>query len=301
MPREFYSHGKLLLSGEYAILDGALGLAIPTKFGQSLKFTPSPYNLLDWKSFDSDGQPWFEAKLELPKFKISSTTDQETADRLLEILATAKTLNNSFLESGGGLVETNLTFPRNWGLGTSSTVVNNLANWAEVDPYLLLQKTFGGSGYDIACAQHSSPITYQLQNGQPKVQKVDFDPPYKEKLFFVYLNQKRNSREAISNYRSLQFEKSLLVEKLSALTTKMIKCSTLDEFDSLLDEHEELLSKVLGIPPVKSKLFSDYSGATKSLGAWGGDFILATGSQKHQAYFKEKGYSTILPYTELAL
>ena len=32
MIKNYYSNGKLLLSGEYAILDGAEGWAIPTKF-----------------------------------------------------------------------------------------------------------------------------------------------------------------------------------------------------------------------------------------------------------------------------
>lgn len=33
-----FSHGKLLLSSEYVILDGALALAIPTQMGQSFSF-----------------------------------------------------------------------------------------------------------------------------------------------------------------------------------------------------------------------------------------------------------------------
>ena len=32
----FYSHGKLLLTGEYTILKGANALAIPCKMGQTL-------------------------------------------------------------------------------------------------------------------------------------------------------------------------------------------------------------------------------------------------------------------------
>ena len=32
----FYSNGKLLITGEYVVLDGAKALALPTKFGQSL-------------------------------------------------------------------------------------------------------------------------------------------------------------------------------------------------------------------------------------------------------------------------
>ena len=35
----FYGHGKLLLTGEYAVLDGAKALSIPTRFGQSLEVT----------------------------------------------------------------------------------------------------------------------------------------------------------------------------------------------------------------------------------------------------------------------
>ena len=34
-------------------------------------------------------------------------------------------------------------------------------------------------------------------------------------------------------------------------------------------------------------LFNDFKGAIKSLGAWGGDFILATAKQDPTAYFKD--------------
>jgi len=30
----FYSNGKLLITGEYLVLDGAKALALPTKYGQ---------------------------------------------------------------------------------------------------------------------------------------------------------------------------------------------------------------------------------------------------------------------------
>jgi len=38
--RTFYSHGKLLLTAEYVILDGAKALALPTKFGQEMEISP---------------------------------------------------------------------------------------------------------------------------------------------------------------------------------------------------------------------------------------------------------------------
>ena len=68
-------------------------------------------------------------------------------------------------------------------------------------------------------------------------------------------------------------------------------------FETLMAQHENEISKALGIPPIKTKLFPDYPGAIKSLGAWGGDFILVTGNETSIDYFREKGYDTIIPYT----
>lgn len=36
MTSEYYSNGKLLLTGEYVVLEGFEGLALPTVFGQKL-------------------------------------------------------------------------------------------------------------------------------------------------------------------------------------------------------------------------------------------------------------------------
>ena len=34
---QYYGHGKLLIAGEYYLLDGARGLALPTKLGQRME------------------------------------------------------------------------------------------------------------------------------------------------------------------------------------------------------------------------------------------------------------------------
>ena len=47
------------------------------------------------------------------------------------------------------------------------------------------------------------------------------------------------------------------------------------------------------------KFFKDYSGEIKSLGAWGGDFILAAGPSSSIEYFQNKGFKTILSYNEM--
>lgn len=302
MEKEFYSNGKLLLSGEYAILDGALGLAIPTSYGQSLHVTPTTSGFLEWASLDENDEVWFTVKLDISNLEVISTSNEAIAKVLVTLLLEANTQNPLLLtDSDGFQIETRLTFPKSWGLGTSSTLINNLAQWARVDAYQLLWNAFGGSGYDIACAQHNSPITYQLQNGEPKVQEINFDPIFKDSLYFVHLNQKQSSKEAITNYREQQFDKPQLIKNISSITQKIINASTLSGFESLMEEHEALLSNILNIAPVKQQLFPDYFGMIKSLGAWGGDFVLATGDNKTIPYFKSKGYHTIIPYSKMVL
>lgn len=302
MEKEFYSNGKLLLSGEYAILDGALGLAIPTSYGQSLHVTPTKSGFLEWTSFDENKNIWFSAKFDLESLNVVSTSDEAMAQTLLTLLLEANAQNPLLLtDSDGFQIETHLTFPRSWGLGTSSTLINNMAQWARVDAYQLLWNVFGGSGYDIACAQYNFPITYQLVDGVPKVEVIDFNPIFKNSLYFVHLNQKQSSKEAITNYRAQQFDKSELIKKVSRLTQKIIDTSTLSGFESLMEEHEALLSSILKIEPVKQRLFPDYFGMMKSLGAWGGDFVLATGDDKTISYFKSKGYPTVIPYSKMIL
>ena len=300
MEQEFYSNGKLLLSSEYAILDGAQGLAIPTKYGQSLVVKSIEKPVLHWKSIAYDGTIWFEAEFAMNNYIINNTTNSEVAQTLQKLLVEAKRQNPNFISEEKGVEAiSNLTFPREWGLGSSSTLINNIAQWANVNAYHLLWNAFGGSGYDIACAQHDFPITYTLKNGLPQVAQAKFNPPFKDSLYFVYLNQKQNSKKAIEAYRGQAFDRGQLVNQLSSITQKMIQTTSLAQFEALIEEHEAILSEVLGLQPVKSRLFPDYNEAIKSLGAWGGDFVLVTGDESSIVFFKEKGFETIFSYNQM--
>lgn len=302
MEKEYYSNGKLLLSGEYAILDGAKGWAVPTKYGQYLKVTGTKSKFLTWKSLDEKGGVWFEARYELESMNELFASNTEISKRLREILIEARALNPHFLKDPSGCyVETKLTFPRDWGLGTSSTLINNIAQWAQVNAHQLLAKTFGGSGYDVACAQYPKSILYQINDGLPSVLEHDYSSNFTQSLFFIYLNRKQNSDDAIKKYRALSVDRKELVSRISQITQQMVLSKTIDDFEFLMAWHEKELSKALGKPTIKSKLFPDYQGAIKSLGAWGGDFILATGSEVSMDYFKQKGYKTILPFSEMVL
>lgn len=297
--QRYYSNGKLLLSGEYLILDGALGLALPTSYGQSMEISPITDGLLIWESFSETNQAWFKAEFDLNNLTVEQYEgDYKIASTLQKILQKAKNLNSEFLKSDQGyVVKTYLDFPRNWGLGTSSTLINNIAQWAEVDAYQLLFESFGGSGYDIACAKSDGAVTYKLKDGIPLSTEVTFDPPFKDQLYFVHLNKKQISKDSIQEYKKATTANSEYLEKVTKLTEEMLNCSTLKAFDSLLAEHESILSKVLKKQPVQELLFKDFKGQTKSLGAWGGDFILATGDKQTPEYFIQKGFETVIPYS----
>lgn len=297
----FYSNGKLLLTSEYLVLDGALALALPTKYGQSLVVKSSTSSFIDWKSFDENDAVWFEDTILLDDFDLlKQDGDNPISEKLIEILIAAKQLNPDFNISHVAL-ETHLTFPREWGLGTSSTLINNVASWAQVDPYELLELTFGGSGYDIACAQLSTPLTYRLTDKSRDIQTIDFNPEFKDSLYFVYLNKKQNSRDAINVYRKNTADLSEAITLINDITKSIINCKTLAEFEVLISQHEHIIGNIIKQKPVKERLFPDFEGAIKSLGAWGGDFVLATTKENPSTYFKSKGFDTVISYQNLIL
>ena len=306
----YYSNGKLLLTGEYLVLDGAKSLAIPTKFGQDLIVEKIKEAQIIWGSFTHTGECWFEAVFDLKKLRlVNCTFNSENegnadviAETLLSVLREAKGLNPDFLNSENGfLVKTNLTFPRNWGLGSSSTLINSIAAWAKVDAFKLLWNSFKGSGYDIACAQNNSSIFYQIENKEPVVNQVEFNPVFKEKLFFVHLNKKQDSKEGIAKFRESNINFDQEIKRISAISDAFLNANTLEYFESLIVEHERIISSIIKLKPIKEKLFPDYFGEIKSLGAWGGDFVLVTGNSETPGYFKNKGFETILTYSEMIL
>ena len=305
MKKEYYSNGKLLITGEYSVLDGATAFALPTKFGQSLIIEEGANAIIEWKSFDSDGSVWFEDRISFLDISNSNTSEKTASVRntLIEILREAYLLNPSFLNNSEGYgISTHLSFPRNWGLGTSSTLINNIAQWTQVDAFELLKNSFGGSGYDIACAQNNSPILYHLANGKPIVEKATFMPEFIENIYFVYLDKKQSSKSAIASYyKNKKTNLEVTVAQINELTQDVLKAKTLEEFTIAIDKHETVMSSILEIEKVKKTLFPDFLGSIKSLGAWGGDFVLVLSKENPSDYFKKKGYEVIVPYQKMIL
>ncbi|NHM04911.1 GYDIA family GHMP kinase [Flavobacterium celericrescens] len=299
----FYSNGKLLLTGEYVVLDGAKALAVPTRFGQNLVVKKGSNQLIKWVSFDADETIWFQDTITFEEIKNKSLneTNDKIKNTLIEILYQAFMQQPDFLTTEGYEIETHLTFPRIWGLGTSSTLINNIGQWLQIDAFELLSKSFGGSGYDVACAQTNLPIIYQLENEIPHFKAIHFNPQFKENIHFVYLNQKQSSKSAISNYLTQRHKTGKIISKINTITYQAIDCKEGKEFAKLMEQHEIIMSDVLETKTVQEKLFPDFKGVVKSLGAWGGDFVMVLSKENPKDYFLQKGYTTVLSYEEMVL
>ena len=310
--RHFHSHGKFLLTGEYLVLKSALALALPLKLGQSLEVEEldSSNNRLLWEAFQPEGE-WFSVTLNPETLEIIGCDDQPKAEKLAQILKAVKQLNPKAFEGNGLKFTTHLDFDPNWGLGSSSTLIANLARWANVNPYELLKLTFGGSGYDLACATAEEPIYYQLspkvpepvEGPTPMVETVGFNPSFAHHLFFVYQGQKQNSSKEIKAFLEKENPVDLQkdIEAVSEISRAVPKCQNLDEFGLLMQCHERIIARCIGQEPVQ-KRFPDFEGVLKSLGAWGGDFILAAtpwDEGQVRTYFKKMGLKVVFKYNEI--
>jgi len=306
--QNFHSPGKLLLTGEYLVLKGAEAIGLKCKFGQSLEVQKSSNSFHSWTALDLDGNVWFELKFKLEKhsFRVfddygSNGISKEKVELLFKLLEYVYAEEPQLFETALSFT-TRLEFKREWGLGSSSTLIANLSKWAGSDPFELLDESFGGSGYDVAVAMQNAHTLFERRKGKAFSKTIEFNPDFKDEIFFVYLNEKRNSREAIASfYKNIGSEELLsYVQNVNAINQRILSAKSLEEFEKALFEHETILSKILKEKPVKERLFADYKGGIcKSLGAWGGDFILVTGEKENWAYFRDKGFDTILAYEEI--
>ncbi len=275
--------------------------------GQSteVEFTPGPVARIKWLAFDPNGL-WFDAVLEVSDDRsvvVRKASDNLVADKLLAILGAATRINGNFLRASGNYSITNrLEFNREWGWGSSSTLIANLARWADIDPFELNGRTARGSGYDIACAGADKPLFFFVEKGLPRINTVDFHPGFYEHFAFIYLGRKQDTPAEIHRFFNEINPADEAIREISGISTQITRTSSLKDFNQLIDRHERLISDLLGRPTVKEILFPDFKGSVKSLGAWGGDFILASSDMSYTdivSYFKVKNYTLAFSWNEI--
>ena len=320
----YKSNGKLLLTGEYLVLKGATALALPLKLGQSLdvEALEENENRIYWnaykKSTDNgkqttdivhNPQPWFSVVLDKTDFSVIETDDNEKAERLSSIMSKVKSLNdNVFNDSHDYKFNTLLDFDPQWGLGSSSTLINNVSEWAEIDPYALLDSTFKGSGYDIACAKSNEPIFYKVNRQQSTdngriIEIANFNPEFKDNLYFVYQGHKQSSANEVKAFLAKEKRYEREIESVSEISRILPDIQTLRDFCYFIKVHEEIMERCLDQKRIK-KYYSDFEGEMKSLGAWGGDFFMAATNwdeAKVKKYFENKGNNVIFKYKDIII
>jgi mevalonate kinase len=302
----FHAPGKLLITGEYLVLHGAKALSLPVKFGQSLKLTQlSGIPALYWKTFIK-GKLWFEATFSIPDLVIGNTNDFPIAYNLRDLFMNARIFNPLFLKEANTIqVVTELNYDIDWGLGSSSSLTVNIANWAGIDPFDLHFKTYAGSGFDVGTAMKSKPILYWLDDNKAHSTVIEFNPSFKQNIWFAYLGRKKNTSEAIDSFektrkRDLQEE----IDKITQITEKICSSESQDDFIAHLKEHDGVISELTGISSLADRKFSTFRGYAKYLGAWGGDFAMLLsekGGDYIRSYLLKKDIKTYFNYQDIIL
>lgn len=293
------SPGKLMLTSEYFAIDGALVLAVPTQLGQEFFFEEvvNDQSTIVWEAFHQN-KLWLRAVINYHTWAITETNIPDAAAFILNVLRNVQSLSTHIFQSNSSYyLKTNLQFPANYGLGSSSTLMTNLAQWARIDPFTLNDMSLGGSGYDIAVAEAKSAVLYQNKPDRI-VQPLIYEPAFKEELLFIHLNQKQDSREGIRLYKSKE-KSELLISEFSALTRAVVDAQDLEKFSELMVIHESKLSNFLGIATAKEKYFNNCPSFIKSLGAWGGDFVMASKFEGYHDWFSQRGFQTIFSWSEI--
>lgn len=298
----FNAHGKLLLTGEYLVMEGARGLALPLKMGQTMQVKVVDEQVLIWEAYSAKIM-WFRVTFAIPDLSILSTDNQLLAKNLEVILSEVFRLG-SFPKNQGLHISTHLDFNPEYGFGSSSTLISLLSQWMGLDAYQLNAKLFGGSGYDIACASAKGPLVYSIQNNVPSAVPVNFSPAFHKQLYFVYLGNKQQSSREISRFKRDSVICKADIETVSLITDGVCQAGSLDEFNGLLIEHEALMSHILKRPTIQQERFIGYQGVVKSLGAWGGDFVLVTTHRDKQSFVEEMkhaGFNVVYPFADIVL
>lgn len=342
MVRDYHARGKLLLTGEYVVMHGALALACPTRRGQSMYMAPHRPACIHWKAFTPRGDVWLAvewnclgmikeitkeagnqflepeglmpSKLLVLQNKGAGT--EAAVSRLESWITHAMLLSHQTnpeyfhdqidrVKAEGISVETYLEFEREWGLGSSSSLISLLAQWWGCRPMELHAATQGGSGYDQACATASGPIHYQLLAPalRPHAQPIAFQPDFHEHLLFVYTGKKQSTDHSIRQFGQRSTAAETCLQEISECTHQLTFATDLKTFMEIMHRHERIMSGLLGEEPIQSARFSGFPGQTKSLGAWGGDFILAATSEPEHAkvFLTNNGFSVIFAFHELLL
>ena len=253
------------------MLHGAEALAIATEKGQTLHYEEADCEL-HWVAKDCEGSVWKDCLANQDPY-------------LARILSAVLKLKGSLPLRGR--VSTQLEFNRNWGWGSSSSLIDLIAQWTGLDPMELHFETSEGSGFDVACARAGGAIAYQKIGPRSAIWKNVASAHWPHEHFgLVYLGGKQDSQREVAKKRKEPL--AIELDAISALSRHLASSSNAEAWMQGIDELEDRTASWLQMERVQ-KRFPGVRATIKSLGAWGGDFALAVAQDPEDlAYFSLK-------------
>lgn len=261
---------------------GVEALALPVRAGQWQHVWEMPakgVSKLVWQSKDADGGVWFECRVDTDIMHVSETTSETYSDTLLRLLFCIKEQKPELFLHKNIRIETECEFNRSFGLGSSSTLVCNLAKWSGVNAHLLQERAFGGSGYDVAVGNLGRPLVYWLENNEPNWSSWQLPPDFTHDWYLAFPGEKQNSRDSLAGVKA-QLDKIssdvALLQQMNACIQAIKSPRSLPMLEAMLEMWQALLSQRLDLPrPYETLgLWPVKGGLCKYLGAWGGDVLL---------------------------
>ena len=99
MKNHIFSPGKLLITSEYFVLDGALALAVPTRLGQDFysEEEKDGASMVFWEALH-ENKPWLSIQLDYKNWEIVQTNLPESAAFILKVLQNVQKLSTEKLQ-----------------------------------------------------------------------------------------------------------------------------------------------------------------------------------------------------------
>jgi mevalonate kinase len=299
---QFKANTKFLLTGEYALLQGADALVLPLAYTQRLNVKETVGNALEWESWERD-KLWYANTFTI---NIDESYTTKLDKYLANLIHQINQINpdTKYLFRGKKM-RVEADFNLQWGLGSSSTLISLLSQYTKVDAYILNSLISKGSGYDVVAATQDKSFVFTKTEKYYQTESADLNYSFKDKLYFVYTGRKQDTNESIRRFNVKQ--KRVIkseIQDISKITKELIEVKSLSQFQYLISEHETIIAKITDQESLLKNFLPNFSGAAKSLGAWGGDFILITwkdSEQELQNYLKKQKIETYFPWKDIVL
>ncbi len=297
--RNYFSHAKLILLGEYAVLQGIDAICLPLSTGQNLIVNDVDSYEIQWVWTYKDhiiADIVFE-----PKTLKTLSGNPENAIWCRGLLELIRLYNPGFLLDKGCRLSFVNHFPEAWGLGSSSATISSLCRMAGVNPYLVNKRLMGGSGADIACTTRNNWFLYRMKLPEPEIWNIPVDYRFIKNSYFIYSGSKQATAEHLRTIASQNEAREVQWSVINSLVYRFLAATKLKDACDTLDEHEAFISNAIKRKTIGDE-FSDFPGKIKSLGAWGGDFFMALTTEKPEfvkKYFGIKGFDTVFSWHEL--